>query len=687
MINYFFESTVSLLILFVFYQLFLEREKMHQFNRFYLLFSIFISMIIPFVSIRVFQETETAFLPLQTLSILTSTDELPPETLSNYFPVILGIIYGIVFFVLFVRFFKNLIFFRKTIQNSEKVNYKNAVLVLLEGKTVPHTFLHFIFLSKDAYKNQSIESEIYEHELTHVNQKHSIDILFVEILKVIFWFNPMFIIYKKAIQINHEFIADAQVVKKHTNFSFYQSLLLHTNENTNDYLASNLNYLVTKKRLLMMTKNTSRKMALLKKVAIIPILAGLIYFFCIEVVAQEKTIEKATTAVEVSGIELSDSTIDDKRRDKYYSGVRIILIDNRYDLEINKMYEDLTLEEKRRYLNWIPKSISEKELPAALFEKMKTQNMAVWINEKVSSKEEIKKYKRTDFNYYTYSFIHKNARSKRFPQQYQYRLYTKKYYDENLKNSHLRYSSDTLKMRVSNINRLQKNVDEKLISTKAPADTLVWFKKNKEGYNLYINDSIKKKTLQKVTINGEVFEKIDEKYFNEKGSFDATGKTKLKNGYIKINNQTCLYITDDKGEVEYFDRSGNRINNKGEKIEINANTVTGDLSKKQENDVYTIIELSEKPNFVGGMEAFYKYIGANYKVPVEVTKNKLKGRVFVQFIIEKDGSLSNIKTLRDMGYGTGDEAIRVLKESPKWTPGKVKEKPVRTMYSLPISIQ
>lgn len=690
MINFIITSSVCLSIFLAAYHLLLEKEKMHNFNRFYLLGSIVISFAIPFLTFEIIKIVPAVqyFDTIVDEPFIIPSTETYIEEKTVYMPNVLWSLYGIISMLLLVRFGKNIWKLISKARSNPSVNYQSAKLVLIEERILPHTFLNSIFINFDDYNKSSIEDELYAHELVHVTQKHTLDILFIEILKVIFWFNPLFYYYKKAIQLNHEFLADEAIVKTYNNVLFYQNLLLQKSNNVQTiYLASNLNYLVTKKRLLMMTKNTSRKMALLKKVAIIPILAGLIYFFCIEVVAQEKTIEKATTAVEVSGIELSDSTIDDKRRDKYYSGVRIILIDNRYDLEINKMYEDLTLEEKRRYLNWIPKSISEKELPAALFEKMKTQNMAVWINEKVSSKEEIKKYKRTDFNYYTYSFIHKNARSKRFPQQYQYRLYTKKYYDENLKNSHLRYSSDTLKMRVSNINRLQKNVDEKLISTKAPADTLVWFKKNKEGYNLYINDSIKKKTLQKVTINGEVFEKIDEKYFNEKGSFDATGKTKLKNGYIKINNQTYLYITDDKGEVEYFDRSGNRINNKGEKIEINANTVTGDLSKKQENDVYTIIELSEKPNFVGGMEAFYKYIGANYKVPVEVTKNKLKGRVFVQFIIEKDGSLSNIKTLRDMGYGTGDEAIRVLKESPKWTPGKVKEKPVRTMYSLPISIQ
>ena len=66
---------------------------------------------------------------------------------------------------------------------------------------------------------------------------------------------------------------------------------------------------------------------------------------------------------------------------------------------------------------------------------------------------------------------------------------------------------------------------------------------------------------------------------------------------------------------------------------------------------------------------------------------KLKGKLLVTFIVEKDGSLSNIKINKDLGYGMGDEAIRVLKLSPKWTPGKVNHKLARVEYSLPITIQ
>jgi beta-lactamase regulating signal transducer with metallopeptidase domain len=87
------------------------------------------------------------------------------------------------------------------------------------------------------------------------NPKHSLDILLIETLKVLFWFNPIFIFYKKAIQLNHEFLADEKVVKSHNDVPFYQNLLISkANANPTYYLASNLNYSVTKKRLIMMTK-------------------------------------------------------------------------------------------------------------------------------------------------------------------------------------------------------------------------------------------------------------------------------------------------------------------------------------------------------------------------------------------------------------------------------------------------
>lgn len=92
------------------------------------------------------------------------------------------------------------------------------------------------------------------------------------------------------------------------------------------------------------------------------------------------------------------------------------------------------------------------------------------------------------------------------------------------------------------------------------------------------------------------------------------------------------------------------------------------------------------PSFKGGMEAFYKYIGDNFKLPKAAKQNKVKGRIVLQFIVEKDGSISNIKILNDLEYGTGEEAVRVLEKSPKWNPGIQNGKAVRVQFTLPIEL-
>lgn len=610
MTDFLIKSTVSLLVFLVFYHWVLEREKTHLFNRFYLLLAIVISLAIPFLSFEIIEEvpvttiTEPEFVPIP-----FANENIAVVETMDYTSIAVWSLYGIITLLLSIRFGKNIWKLISKSDSNPTVKYKNATLVLVDEKTLPHTFLNNIFINFDDYNQRNIEDELYTHELVHVTQKHTLDILFIELLITLFWFNPLLYLYKKAIQLNHEFLADEKVVQAYNDIPFYQILLLQkSNGNPTINLASNLNYAVTKKRLLMMTKKSSKRAAFLKKTLLLPVLSGLIYTCCVTIVAQEK-------AIQVSALPTKKSTQEDQIRDRYYAKVRIIIKDVRTNTVINKMYEELTLAEKRSYLNWVPDMIIAKEIPAPLFEKMKSKNMAVWINGKASSKEQIQKYKRTDFSHYTYSFVHKNARTKRFPQAYQYTLYTKKYFEENLKNSHLHFSNDTLKMVVADWKKTKIN---QAISQNTKADTLVWYTKGKTEYNLEIK-------------------KAEEKHQN-------------------ISKPKPTYCPD--------------------------------TTKTQNNgDLKTLSEVTEKPEFESGLEAFYKYIGTHYKIPEEVTKNKLKGRVFASFIVEKDGTLSNIKILRDMGYGTGEEAKRVLENSPKWLSGKIDGKPVRTMYSLPIAIK
>ena|SRR5690554_2873869 len=107
-----------------------------------------------------------------------------------------------------------------------------------------------------------------------------------------------------------------------------------------------------------------------------------------------------------------------------------------------------------------------------------------------------------------------------------------------------------------------------------------------------------------------------------------------------------------------------------------------DEQEPDENYIYVAVEVM--PEYPGGMNEFRKFIAENFRNP-KVDKN-LKGNIIVQFVVEKDGSLSDIKVIRDLGYGTGEEAVRVVGLAEKWKPGIQNGKPVRVNYNLPINI-
>ena len=186
--------------------------------------------------------------------------------------------------------------------------------MLLKEKIVPYTFLHYIFVNKKTYQSNTVKEQILTHELAHVQQKHSLDVLFIEVLQNLFWFNPIFRYYKKAIQLNHEFLADDAVLKSHQNITEYQYVLLNTiAQNNNIYLASNLNYSLTKKRLLMMTTPSSKTKILLKKLLVLPLTAGFIFAFAQRVEAQEKKKE----LIKVVEVKFDEKGISKKEMNNY----------------------------------------------------------------------------------------------------------------------------------------------------------------------------------------------------------------------------------------------------------------------------------------------------------------------------------------------------------------------------------
>ncbi len=105
--------------------------------------------------------------------------------------------------------------------------------------------------------------------------------------------------------------------------------------------------------------------------------------------------------------------------------------------------------------------------------------------------------------------------------------------------------------------------------------------------------------------------------------------------------------------------------------------------EEEEVKIFTVVE--NDPEFPGGMDALYKYLAENIKYPQLARDNGITGKVYVTFVVERDGSIANPRILRDIGGGCGAEAIRVVKSMPKWTPGKQRGKAVRVQFNLPVN--
>ncbi|MBZ4036341.1 M56 family metallopeptidase [Flavobacterium sp. 17A] len=556
MIDFLYKSSLSLLVLLVFYHLVLEKQKMHQFNRFYLLFGLVFSFVLPFITIEIPSETTVSV--QQTYGYLVQAIPVSNQvaaTQYNYKLILLWSIYVLIMLLLLFRYIRNILRIITIIKSNTIVSYKSADLVLVNEEIPPHTFLNYIFLNKTAYQNRKIEEELYTHELIHVAQKHTLDVLLIEALKTIFWFNPILIFYKKAIQLNHEFLADEKVVTSFSNVPFYQNLLLtHATVNSTSGLTSNLNYSVTKKRFIMMTKTVSKTKILLSKIMLLPLLCGFTFFMSVESVGQT--------------------------------------------IASDELYANSQTAENGSASGW-----------------------------KVTAD-------RTE-----------SAPTKR---------------------------PEIMMSAAYNLSGMNINIPAFQNTTSQLANYILSNYKSPAGVN-------KSDEILSVTFNFEKDGSLDDvKIINGKGTKTEAEILKILKSSPKFSPEKNYGKADWQPIAIKLDF---RPISKEDKF-VNERVVKEGHPLEETN---VLQRVTSKPEYPEGTLEFYKFIGRNFKVPAEA--GKIEGKLYLEFMVEKDGSLSEFKVVKDLGFGLGDEAIRVLKLSPKWNPGTQDGKPVRVLYSLPITIQ
>ncbi|MBA4302537.1 BlaR1 peptidase M56 [Algoriphagus alkaliphilus] len=301
MISYLIKSAICLVILLLVHRLLLQREAIYQFNRFFLLAAVMGSFLIPLIELEVAAEVPIVFSEdaLQEVEFspdfklhtdLALASDFVPETelaaKSFDWNLLFWSLYGLITLVFMIRFIRNIKLLLDKINQNIHVQFRGETLVLLSEKSLPFSFLSYIFVSRDYFESDQLSDAIFAHEQAHVRGRHTWDNLLIESLLVPFWFHPGLYLARQAIKLNHEFIADeaALLVTPLDQYKTFLLAMMSPRQSTG--LASSLNFSLTKKRFEMMKRSSANSAKWVKILFILPVFAVLVYFFSEKVTAQ-----------------------------------------------------------------------------------------------------------------------------------------------------------------------------------------------------------------------------------------------------------------------------------------------------------------------------------------------------------------------------------------------------------------
>ena len=269
------------------YYFLLRKETFFNSNRWFLLAGLFTSVVLPlvvFTKIVWVEPTPTHF----DWSKIPMTTPVENEAFEINWYLLIGIVYsiGILGFLLKLAFdFYSL---SKVLKGKSIQKQADFQFIDVNENLAPFSYFNSIVYNSSLYSEAELES-ILEHEKVHSAQNHTIDVLITRFFCVVFWFHPLMWLYKKAILQNLEFIADSEASKKLSDKKAYQLTLLKITTQENCVVLTNHFYQsLIKKRIVMLNKNQSNKRNYWKYALVLPLLGAFLFFFQVEIVAQEK---------------------------------------------------------------------------------------------------------------------------------------------------------------------------------------------------------------------------------------------------------------------------------------------------------------------------------------------------------------------------------------------------------------
>ena len=304
---YFGKMIICSAVMSAYYLVFLRDKTFHHYNRFYLLSTVILSLLLPLLKLEYFTiETDSRILLLLNQFQQNTADNSSQSF--DFWRVGIAILAFVSLFLI-LKITIGLFRISKLRKEFPKETLEGITFYNTNLQDAPFSFFKNLFWKNSILINSDLGKQILKHEMVHIEQKHSIDKLFIQIVQSVFWFNPIFYFIKKEINLIHEYLADHKAVKQSDTRAFAQMLLASNFSGnvlpaTSPFLSSNL-----KKRLKMLTqKNTKYSYA--RKILALPILFGV--SFALLVNAKNIEIKKQNKAIEIAVQELKKDTVKEK---------------------------------------------------------------------------------------------------------------------------------------------------------------------------------------------------------------------------------------------------------------------------------------------------------------------------------------------------------------------------------------
>lgn len=678
---YIIKSTSILLILFVYYKLFLRKQTFFRLNRIYLLGTLLIAAIVPFITIEIQVST---FIPeahhpmriymsnlLDEVYVLANyTSEAPSRTAMHFNFVLWGYYLGVGVFVF--RYLLSLLQIQRFKHCYPGKRFRGICFYFLPGDQPAFSYFNNLFICRDLPRED--RRKIFEHEKIHIRQLHSLDLLIAEIICIFNWFNPLVWILKHAMMENHEYIADRQVIRRYHTGSYLELLVRQTFKGafsfTNYFSCSNL-----KKRTIMMTKKQSRKYWVLSFIPVTALLVTLLYgFTCSKSAIMPfpfvvPEIPEINSENQAEPIFTSPTVSDDS--------VLFVAVE-----EMPRFPGDVS--------QWISKNV---KYPAeAIAKKIEGKVYVQFVVEKDGSVNNIKVVKAVD------PLLDKEAvrvigsmpkwqpgKQKGEVVRVSYTLPIYFLMTSGMDSTpEKKYESYLQKM-----NECIKKLEDPSLLTEKDLEPI--------GKSLLGEETDDKAAYRQqiewikyveMTFSQEAKPLMDKFNFSaeEKSAVTKIHETRLHEQLKLIQSIGPDQFIQKFSQIPGFEYT--KANVKAQRDLQNSlspehykQLVTNiNLKPIEQRDVFVRVE--DMPSFQDG--DINKWIQKNIKYPAEAVAKKLEGKVYVQFVIEQDGSISGAKVVRGIDPVLDQEALRLVNSMPKWRPGRQRGMEVRVAYTIPI---